>query len=74
MDMAVFIFTTLEPYLRPIIKAASSGLSSASAEVIDNKDQYEVFNDPIAVRSMPKCVFQRQLTFLTVRSDSFVLE
>lgn len=41
----MFVFTILEPFLKPILKTATSGLTSASAEVIDNHDQYEVFND-----------------------------
>ncbi|KDQ31832.1 hypothetical protein PLEOSDRAFT_1053107 [Pleurotus ostreatus PC15] len=47
-SISVFVFTTLEPFLKPIIKSASSGLTAASSEVIDNHDQYEVFNDPRA--------------------------
>ncbi|KIY69310.1 Het-C-domain-containing protein [Cylindrobasidium torrendii FP15055 ss-10] len=46
--ISVFIFTTLEPFLKPVLKSATAGLSSASAEVIDSHDQYEVFNDPRA--------------------------
>jgi hypothetical protein len=47
-SISVFVFTTLEPYLKPVLKSATSGLSSASSEVIDSHDQYEVFNDPRA--------------------------
>ncbi|TDL18750.1 Het-C-domain-containing protein [Rickenella mellea] len=47
-SIQVFIFTTLEPYLKPILKTATTGLMSASGEVINNHDQYEVFNDPRA--------------------------
>ncbi|KAG1862734.1 heterokaryon incompatibility protein Het-C-domain-containing protein [Suillus subalutaceus] len=47
-SISVFVFTTLEPFLRPIMQTATAGLSSASSEVIDNHDQYEVFNDPYA--------------------------
>ncbi|EJC98232.1 Het-C-domain-containing protein [Fomitiporia mediterranea MF3/22] len=47
-SISVFIFTTLEPYLKPIMKTATTGLMSASGEVIDSHDQYEVFNDPNA--------------------------
>ncbi|THG96509.1 hypothetical protein EW145_g7769 [Phellinidium pouzarii] len=47
-SISVFVFTTLEPFLKPIMKAATDGLMSASGEVIDNHDQYEVFNDPSA--------------------------
>ncbi|PPR00750.1 hypothetical protein CVT24_000775 [Panaeolus cyanescens] len=46
--ISVFVFTTLEPFLKPILKSATSGLQSASGEVIDTHDQYEVFNDPRA--------------------------
>ena len=45
----VFVFTTLEPFLKPLMKQATSGLQLASGEVINNQDQYEVFNDPRAV-------------------------
>ncbi|KAH9478428.1 hypothetical protein JR316_0008883 [Psilocybe cubensis] len=47
-SISVFVFTTLEPFLKPILKSATSGLQSVSGEVIDNQDQYEVFNDPRA--------------------------
>ncbi|KAJ7634884.1 heterokaryon incompatibility protein HET-C [Roridomyces roridus] len=47
-NISVFVFTTLEPFLSPIIKTATGALSSASAEVVNNEDQYEVFNDPRA--------------------------
>ncbi|KAF7325801.1 hypothetical protein MKEN_00430700 [Mycena kentingensis (nom. inval.)] len=46
--VAVFVFTTLEPFLRPLMKTATSQLSSASAEAINSHDQYQVFNDPYA--------------------------
>ena len=41
-SISVFVLTTLEPYLKPILKSASTGLMSASGEVINNHDQYEV--------------------------------
>ncbi|KAJ8076424.1 hypothetical protein PM082_000847 [Marasmius tenuissimus] len=47
-SISVFVFTTLEPFLKPILKTATTGLASASGEVIDSHDQYEVFNDPQA--------------------------
>ncbi|KAL0581875.1 hypothetical protein V5O48_000104 [Marasmius crinis-equi] len=47
-SISVFVFTTLEPFLKPILKTATTGLQSASGEVIDSHDQYEVFNDPHA--------------------------
>ncbi|KAL1759591.1 heterokaryon incompatibility protein Het-C-domain-containing protein [Schizophyllum commune] len=42
--ISVFVFTTLEPFLKPLLKTSTSALSAASGEVIDNQDQYEVFN------------------------------
>ncbi|KAJ7185658.1 heterokaryon incompatibility protein Het-C-domain-containing protein [Mycena filopes] len=47
-SISVFVFTTLEPFLKPLLKTATSSLSSVAAEAIDNQDQYEVFNDPRA--------------------------
>lgn len=47
-SISVFVFTTLEPFLKPLLKTATQGLMSASGEVIDTHDQYEVFNDPQA--------------------------
>ncbi|KAI0066935.1 Het-C-domain-containing protein [Artomyces pyxidatus] len=47
-SISVFVFTTLEPFLKPILSTASSQLSTASGEVINKHDQYEVFNDPHA--------------------------
>ena len=49
--ISVFVFTTLEPFLKPLLKTSTSALSAASGEVIDNQDQYEVFNRTNAVRS-----------------------
>ncbi|TEB34401.1 Het-C-domain-containing protein [Coprinellus micaceus] len=47
-SISVFVFTTIEPFLKPILQSATSGLQAASAEVVDKHDQYEVFNDPRA--------------------------
>jgi len=47
-SISVFVFTTLEPFLKPLLKTATNSLSSVAGEVIDNNDQYEVFNDPRA--------------------------
>lgn len=44
-SITVFVFTTLEPYLKPLMKTATTQLSSSAAEVINKIDQYEVFND-----------------------------
>ncbi|KAF9071751.1 heterokaryon incompatibility protein Het-C-domain-containing protein [Rhodocollybia butyracea] len=47
-SISVFIFTTLEPFVKPLLKTATDGLGTVSGEVIDNNDQYQVFNDPRA--------------------------
>ncbi|EMD35500.1 hypothetical protein CERSUDRAFT_116237 [Gelatoporia subvermispora B] len=47
-SISVFVFTTLEPFLKPIMKQATTGLTAASGEVIDKTDQYEVFDNPMA--------------------------
>lgn len=47
-SISAFVFTTLEPFLKPILETATSGLQTASSEVINKHDQYEVFNDPHA--------------------------
>ncbi|KAJ7359387.1 heterokaryon incompatibility protein Het-C-domain-containing protein [Mycena albidolilacea] len=47
-SISVFVFTTLEPFLKPLLKTATSQLSTVAAEAINNQDQYEVFNDPRA--------------------------
>ncbi|KAJ7269830.1 heterokaryon incompatibility protein HET-C [Mycena rebaudengoi] len=47
-SIAVFVFTTLEPFLKPILKTATTSLAGVAGEVIDSHDQYEVFNDPRA--------------------------
>ncbi|KAG8680604.1 hypothetical protein FRC09_018115, partial [Ceratobasidium sp. 395] len=47
-NLAVFIYTTLEPLMKPILQSATTALQSGSAEVINSHDQYEVFNDPRA--------------------------
>ncbi|KAE8219315.1 hypothetical protein CF326_g8984 [Tilletia indica] len=46
--ISVFIFTTLEPYLKPLVTQAMGGLQTGSAQVIKQEDQLEVFNDPNA--------------------------
>ncbi|GJJ14848.1 hypothetical protein Clacol_009116 [Clathrus columnatus] len=47
-NISVFIYTTLEPYLKPLLQTASTTLSTSSAEVINNEDQFEVFDNPRA--------------------------
>ncbi|KAJ7682980.1 heterokaryon incompatibility protein Het-C-domain-containing protein [Mycena rosella] len=47
-SISIFVFTTLEPFLKPILKTATTSLASVSGEVIDSHDQYQVFDDPHA--------------------------
>ncbi|KIK67402.1 hypothetical protein GYMLUDRAFT_37517 [Collybiopsis luxurians FD-317 M1] len=47
-SVSVFVFSTLEPFVKPLLQTATNGLSTVSGEVINNQDQYEVFNDPRA--------------------------
>ncbi|KAF7794906.1 hypothetical protein EIP86_006049 [Pleurotus ostreatoroseus] len=47
-SVSVFVFTTLEPFLKPLMKTATTQLMAASGQVINSQDQYEVFNDPRA--------------------------
>ncbi|PLW14345.1 hypothetical protein PCANC_20889 [Puccinia coronata f. sp. avenae] len=43
-----FVFTTLEPYLKPIMQSATGTLHSGSAAVINKQEQYEVFDNAYA--------------------------
>jgi len=43
-----FVFTTLEPYLKPIMQSATGTLHSGSAAVINKQEQYEVFDNAFA--------------------------
>lgn len=47
-SISVFVFTTVEPFVKPVLQSATNGLQLASAEVVNTHDQYEVFNDPLA--------------------------
>jgi len=38
-----------QPFVKPLLQSATGTLTEQSANVINNHDQYEVFNDPIAV-------------------------
>jgi hypothetical protein len=44
-SVSVFIMTTLEPYVKPLLGQASTVLASTSQQVIDSHDQYEVWNN-----------------------------
>ena len=67
--ISVFIYTTLEPYLMPLLKTATSQLMTASTEVINSSDQYEVFNDPMA--SDPTHSFLSKDHFVRISSRQF---
>lgn len=43
-----FIFLQLEPYVRPILQTATGTLQQGSATVINNADQFRVFDDAYA--------------------------
>ncbi|CDZ97898.1 Heterokaryon incompatibility Het-C [Phaffia rhodozyma] len=45
-SLNVFVFTTIEPFLGPILKSSTSGLSSLSQQVINDPDQFAVFDNP----------------------------
>ncbi|KAK8869938.1 hypothetical protein IAR55_000506 [Kwoniella newhampshirensis] len=44
-SVSVFIITTLEPFVKPLLGTATSALGQSSQAVIDSHDQYEVWND-----------------------------
>lgn len=43
-----FVFTTIEPLLKPIMGQATQVLGQGSAAVLNNSEQYAVFDDPHA--------------------------
>ncbi|KAK2832046.1 hypothetical protein FQN49_006909 [Arthroderma sp. PD_2] len=47
--LSVFIFSLLSPFIRPLIKVATSQLQTGSSEVINNSEQhqYEPWTDPM---------------------------
>lgn len=46
--VSVFVFTLIEPYVQPLMKQALGGLKMGSSQVINQEDQFEVFNNPNA--------------------------
>ena len=44
-SIAVFIITTLEPFVKPLIGTATTALGQSSQAVVDSQDQYEVWNN-----------------------------
>jgi hypothetical protein len=47
-SLSVFVLATLEPYLGPILKNATGGLGALSEEVINDPEQFAVFENPQA--------------------------
>lgn len=47
-SVSVFIMTTLEPYVKPLLGTATSALGSSSQALLEahKDDQYEVWNNP----------------------------
>lgn len=44
-SISVFVITTLEPFVKPLLGTATEALGVSSQAVIDSHDQYEVWND-----------------------------
>lgn len=44
-SLAVFVMTTIEPFVKPLLGQATQALQTSSQAVIDSHDQYEVWND-----------------------------
>ncbi|KAG8836076.1 hypothetical protein FRC17_010009 [Serendipita sp. 399] len=44
----IYIYTTIEPYVKPVLMKVNDGLGAGSRLVIDQDDQYEVFDNPSA--------------------------
>ncbi|KAF8670358.1 hypothetical protein AX14_005887, partial [Amanita brunnescens Koide BX004] len=47
-SISILVLTSLQPFLRPLLREATEALTLASEEVINRGDQYEVFDDPRA--------------------------
>ncbi|TIB18869.1 hypothetical protein E3P92_00331 [Wallemia ichthyophaga] len=45
-SIAVFIYSTLEPFIDPLIKQAKSSIGKGSEELLATKNQLEVYTDP----------------------------
>ncbi|EJU02156.1 Het-C-domain-containing protein [Dacryopinax primogenitus] len=46
--VSVFVLTSIEPLMKPILKQATAGLQMGSSELVNSVDQFEVFNNPMA--------------------------
>ncbi|TYJ55362.1 hypothetical protein B9479_003977 [Cryptococcus floricola] len=47
-SVSVFIITTLEPFVKPLLGTATQALGESSQAIIDSHDQYEVWTNPNA--------------------------
>ncbi|PWN43773.1 Het-C-domain-containing protein [Ceraceosorus guamensis] len=47
-SLSVFVLTLLEPYVKPLMTSAMSGLHATSSAVVSGEDQTEVFDNPNA--------------------------
>lgn len=43
--LSILVLTTLEPYVAPIIKTVTEGLTAGSSAILQQEDQLLVFND-----------------------------
>lgn len=44
-SIAIFVITTIEPYVKPLLGTATEALASTSQQVLDTHDQEIVWND-----------------------------
>lgn len=44
-SVSVFVLTTIEPFVKPMLGTATDALHTSSAAVIDSHDQYEVWTN-----------------------------
>ncbi|TIB71326.1 hypothetical protein E3Q23_02480 [Wallemia mellicola] len=45
-SVAVFIYSTLEPFMAPLVMQAKETIGKGSKEILTRQDQLEVYNDP----------------------------
>lgn len=73
-SLARFVFVTLDPYLKPIMKQATAALSQGSAQVVNNHDQYKVFNDPNDMHPTHSCKHLARCEWRMANMDTSHLE
>lgn len=47
-SLTVFVFTLLEPYIKPLMQQAMGGLHTTSTAVVSGSDQYEVSHSSLS--------------------------